>query len=331
MSIESEIQSNHLISVVPFSSCLQSFPASGSFPMSQFFPSGGQSISASVSTSVLPMNIQCWFPLGLTGWISLLSKWLSKVFSYTIVQKHQFSAFFTVQLSHPYMIIGKIIALAIQTFVGKVASLLFNTLSRFAIALLPRSKNLLISWLQAPSAVILESKKIKSVTVSIKTLIKPSLLVEGSVSLKQWNYIPRTFMRKKPRVDRGRSTGRKLMIKKSCPLISEKASLKLNILKTRIMAPSPITSWQIEGEKVEVVTDFLFLGFQITVDGECSHKIRKWLLLGRKAMTNLDSVLKSKDITSSTKVCIVKAMVFPVIMYNRFSAFWLRSSVVMCR
>ena len=178
-----------------------------------------------------------------------------------------------VQLSHPYMTIGKIIALTIQTFVGKVASLLFNTLSRFAIALLPRSKNLLISWLQAPSAVILESKKIKSVTVAIKTLIKPSLLVEGSVSLKQGNYIPRTFLRKKPRADRGRSTGRKLMIKKN--LISEKVSLKLNIIKTRIMAPSPITSWQIEGEKVEVVTDFLFLGSPITADGEHSHETRR--------------------------------------------------------
>ena len=171
-----------------------------------------------------------------------------------------------VQFSHPYMTIGKIIALTIQSFVGKVASLLFNTLSRFAIILLPRTKNLLISRLQAPSAVILESKKIKSVTVSIKTLIKPSLLVEG--------YIPRTFLRKKPRADRGRSTGRKLMIKKSCPLISEKASLKLHILKTRIVAPSPITSWQMEGAKVEGVTDFLFLGSQIAADGEHSQEIR---------------------------------------------------------
>ena len=112
----------------------------------------------------------------------------------------------------------------------------------------------------------MESKKIKSVTVSIKTLIKPSLLVEG--------YIPRTFLRKKPRADRGRSTGRKLMIKKSCPLISEKASLKLHILKTRIVAPSPITSWQMEGAKVEGVTDFLFLGSQIAADGEHSQEIR---------------------------------------------------------
>ena len=82
------------------------------------------------------------------------------------------------------------------------------------------------------------------------------------------------------------------------------------------MAPGPITAWQIEREKVEVVTDFLFLGSKITVDGDCSHEIRRWLLLGRKAMTNLDSVLKSRDITLPTKVCIVKAMVFPAVMYG---------------
>ena len=82
------------------------------------------------------------------------------------------------------------------------------------------------------------------------------------------------------------------------------------------MASGPITSWQIEGVKAEVVTDFLFLGSKITVDGDCSHEIRRWLLLGRKAMTNLDSVLKSRDITLLTKVCIVKAKVFPVAMYG---------------
>ena len=97
---------------------------------------------------------------------------------------------------------------------------------------------------------------------------------------------------------------------------SEKSGLKLNIKKTKIMASSPITSWQIEGEKVEALTDFLFLGSKITVDGDCSHDIRRQLLLGRKAMTNLDNVLKSKDITLSTEVCIVKAMVFPVVMYR---------------
>ena len=97
---------------------------------------------------------------------------------------------------------------------------------------------------------------------------------------------------------------------------SETTSLKLNIKKTKIMASGPITSWQIEGEKVEVVTDFLFLGSKITADGDCSHEIRRRLLLGRKAMTNLDSVLKSRDVTLATKLYIVKAMVFPVVMYS---------------
>ena len=97
---------------------------------------------------------------------------------------------------------------------------------------------------------------------------------------------------------------------------SEKTGLKLNIQKTKIMASSPITSWQIEGEKVETVTDFIFLGSQITVDGDCSHEIKRCLLLGRKAMTNLDSVLRSRDKTLPTKIHVVKAMVFPVVMYR---------------
>ena len=97
---------------------------------------------------------------------------------------------------------------------------------------------------------------------------------------------------------------------------SERVSLKLNIKKTKIMASDPITSWQIGGEKVEVVTNFLFLGSKITADGDCSHEIRRRLLLGRKAMTNLVNVLKSRDITLPTKVHIVKAMVFPVVTYN---------------
>ena len=110
-------------SVLPFSSCLQSFPASGSFPVSPFFTSGSQSIGASASTSVLPMNILGWFLLGWTGWISLQSKGLSRVFSNTPVQKYQFllcSAFFIVQLSHLFMTTGTTIALTRRTFVGKV-------------------------------------------------------------------------------------------------------------------------------------------------------------------------------------------------------------------
>ena len=96
---------------------------------------------------------------------------------------------------------------------------------------------------------------------------------------------------------------------------SEKAGLKLNIQNT-IMASGPITSWQIDGETVETVTDFIFLGSKITADGDCSHEIKRHLLLGRKAMTNLESILKSRDITLPTKVCLVKAMVFLVVMYG---------------
>ena len=97
---------------------------------------------------------------------------------------------------------------------------------------------------------------------------------------------------------------------------SEKVGLKLNIQKTKIMASGPITSWQIDGETVETVADFIFLGSKITVDGDCSHEVKRRLLLGRKVMTNLDSILKSRDITLSTKVHLVKAMVFPVVMYG---------------
>ena len=97
---------------------------------------------------------------------------------------------------------------------------------------------------------------------------------------------------------------------------SKKVGLKLSIQKAKIMASGPITSWQIDGETMETVTDFTFLGSKITTDGDCSHEIKRCLLLGRKAMTNLDSVLKSRDITLLTKIHLVKAMVFPVIMYG---------------
>ena len=132
-------------SVVPFS-CLWSFSASGSFPVSQLFALVGQGIGA--SASVLPMNIQDWFPLGLTGLTSLLSKGLSRVFSSTTIPKYQF---FSTQPSlwsnsNPYMTSGKTIDLTIRSFVGKVMSLLFNMLSRFVIAFLPRIKCLLISY-----------------------------------------------------------------------------------------------------------------------------------------------------------------------------------------
>ena len=97
---------------------------------------------------------------------------------------------------------------------------------------------------------------------------------------------------------------------------SEKVGLKLNIQKTKIMASGPITSWQIDGDTMETVTDFIFLGSKITADGDHSHKIKRHLLLGRKPMTNLDSILKSRDITLPTMVCLVKPMVFPVVMYG---------------
>ena len=97
---------------------------------------------------------------------------------------------------------------------------------------------------------------------------------------------------------------------------TEKAGLKLNIQKTKILASGPIISWQIDGETMETVTDFYFLGSKITANGDCSHEIKRHLLHGRKVMTNLDNILKSRDITLPTKVCLVKAMVFPLVMYG---------------
>ena len=164
-------------SVVPFSSHLQSFPPSGPFPMSQFFTSGSQNFGVSASASVLPMNIQNWFPLGWTGWISLQSKGLSRVFSNRTVQEHNssmlnflYSPNFTSMYDY-----WKTIVLTRWTCGGKVISLFFNMLSGLVIAFFPRSKPLLISRLQSPSSVILEPKKIKSVTVSI---VSPSICHE---------------------------------------------------------------------------------------------------------------------------------------------------------
>ena len=150
-------------SIVPFSSCPQSFPVSGFFQMSRFFASGGQSIGVSASTSVLPRNNQDWFPLGYQmDWLDLLAV----QGTLSLLQYHSSkasillcSAFFIVQLSHPYMTTGKTIALTRLTFVDKVISLLFNMLSKLVITCLSRSRHLLISWLQSPSAVILEPRK----------------------------------------------------------------------------------------------------------------------------------------------------------------------------
>ena len=170
--------SNHLILCCPFSFVPQFFPASGSFPMSWLFISGGQNVEVLTSASVLTMNIQGWFPLVLTGLISLLSKGLSRVFSSTTLWKHQFFSAQRYLWSYSHIhtwLLRKSTALTRWTFVSKVISLLFNTLSRLVIAFLPRSKRLLISWLQSPSAVILEPKKIKSVTISI---VSPSICHE---------------------------------------------------------------------------------------------------------------------------------------------------------
>ena len=177
MSIKLMMPSNHLILCRRLLLLPSIFPRSGSFPVIHLFTTGGQSIGVSASTSVLPMNTQDQFPLGWTSWISLQSKGPSRVFSNTTVQKHQFFGvdFFVVQLSHPYMTIGKTIALTRRTFVGRVMSLLFHMLSRLIITFLPRSKHLLISWLQSPSAVILEPRKIRSATVST---ISPSICHE---------------------------------------------------------------------------------------------------------------------------------------------------------
>ena len=193
-------------SVIPFS-CPQSSLASGSFLVSQFFTSGGQSIEVSASASVLPMKTQDWSPLGWTGWISLLSKGLSK----SLLQHHSSKAsilrclaLFIVKLSHPYMTPVKTIALTKWTFVGKVVSLLFNMLSRLVITLLPRSKRLLISWLQSPSAVIFEPPKVTSLTVSpsichevmgpdVMILVFWMLSFKPTFSLSSFTFIKRLF------------------------------------------------------------------------------------------------------------------------------------------
>ena len=161
--IELLMSFNHLILCAPSFSCPQTFPASGTFPMNQLITSGGQRIRASASASVLPMNIQDWFPLGLTGLISLQSKGLSRAFSNSTVWKHNSSGPTLTSILDYW----KTIALTRGSFVRKVMSLLLNTLSGIAIAFLPRSKHLLIPWLQSLSSVILEPKKIKSFTVYI--------------------------------------------------------------------------------------------------------------------------------------------------------------------
>ena len=170
--------SNHFISVIPFSSHLQSFSVSGSFQTSQFFTSGGQSIG-SFSFNISPSNEHSGLSSFRMDWLDLLAVHGTLK---SLLQHHsskasilQCSVFFIVQLSHPYVTTGKTIALTRWIFVGKVMSLLFNMLSRFIITFLPRSKHVLISWLQSPFAVIFEPPKIKSVTVYI---VSPSICHE---------------------------------------------------------------------------------------------------------------------------------------------------------
>ena len=196
-------------SVIHFSSCSQSLPASGTFPMSQLFVWGGLSIGVSASASALPVNSQDWSPLGWTGWISLQSKGLSRVFSNTTVQKHPFlgAHFLHSPTLTPIMTTGKTIALTRWTFVGKVMSVLFNMLSRLVITFLPRRKRLLISQLQSLSAVILEPKKIKSDTASTVSpsisheMMGPDAMIlvfwmlsfKPTFSLSFFTFIKRTF------------------------------------------------------------------------------------------------------------------------------------------
>ena len=154
----------------------------------------------------------------------------------------------------------------------------------------PRTKGLLISWLQSPSLATLEPKKIKGNSNNLRYADDTTLMAESKEEL--------------------------MSLLRKVKAESEKAGLKLNIQKTKIIASGPIPSWQIDGEAMETVTNFIFLGSKITVDGDYSHEIKRLLLLGRKAMTNLDSTLKRRDDTFPTMVHLIKAMVFPVVMYG---------------
>uniref|UniRef100_A0A4W2BQX2 Reverse transcriptase domain-containing protein n=1 Tax=Bos indicus x Bos taurus TaxID=30522 RepID=A0A4W2BQX2_BOBOX len=211
------------------------------------------------------------------------------------------------------MTTGKAIALTRWPCVGKVMSLLFNMLSRLVITFLPGNKCLLVSWLQSPSAVILEPPKIK---LYVEYIMRNAGLEEAQAGIKiagkninNLRYADDTTLRAESEEE---LSSLLMKVKEK----SEKVGLKLNIQKMKIMASGPITSWQIDGEIVETVSDFIFLSSKITADGDCSHEIKRCLLLGRKVMTNLDSILKSRDITLPTKVSLVKAMVFPVVMYE---------------
>ena len=174
------------------------------------------------------------------------------------------------------------IALTRWTFVGKVMSLLFNMLSMLVITFLPRSKRL-FNFMAA-------------VTICSDFGAQKIVCHCFHCFLGYFREIKSLLMNVKEE--------------------SEKVGLKLNIQKTKVMASGPITSWLIDGEIVEIVADLIFLGSKITADGDCSHEIKRRLLLGRKVMTNLDSILESTDIALTIKVHLIKAMVFPVVMYR---------------
>ena len=206
-----------------------------------------------------------------------------------------------VQLLHLHKTNGNTIALTIWDVVGRVMSLLFNVLSRFIIGkgvcqgctLAPCLFNLYVEYImrnagleEAQAGIKIAGRNIKNLRYADDT----TLMAESEEELKS------LLMKVKEE--------------------SEKFGLKLNIQKTKIMASGPITSWEIDGETVETVSDFIFWGSQITADGDCSHEIKRFLFLGRKVMTNLYSILKSREITLPTKVHLVKAMVFPVVVYG---------------
>ena len=216
------------------------------------------------------------------------------------------SAFFTVQLLHPYMATGKTIALTKWTFVGRVMSLLFNMLSRLVITFLPRSKCLLISWLQSPSPVILEAKNIKAATVSTLSHLfamkwwdqMPWSSFSERWALSQLFHSPLSLSSSRWHHPYGRKWGG---IKKPWMKVkeeSEKVGLKLNVQKTKIMASGPHhfmeNRW---GNSVRLY----FLGSKITADGDFSHEIKRCLLLGIEDMTNIDSIVKNRDITCQQK------------------------------
>ena len=183
-----------------------------------------------------------------------------------------------VQLSHPYTTTRKTIALTRWTFVSKVMSLLFNMHLEYIM----RNAGLE----EAQAGIKIAGRNINNLSYADDTTLK----AESEEELES------LLMKVKEE--------------------SEKVGLKLNIHKMNIMASGPITSWEIDGETVETVSDFIFLSSKITADGDCSHEIKRCLLLGRKLMTNLDSILKNRDVTLLTKVCLAKAMVFPVVMYG---------------